>query len=118
MNMKKINCRIGLALASVSLVGLPSQASSHREAPLITLTPKVDSTDFYMFNSYEAGRSNFVTIVACYLPLQAPYGGPNFFSLDSDAFYEIHIDNNGDSQEDLTFQFSFTNIRNDIALPI
>ena len=73
-------------------------ASSHREAPFITRQPKVDGTDFYMFNSYEPGRAGYVTLIANYLPLQDAYGGPNYFSLDPNALYEIHIDNNGDAQ--------------------
>ena len=81
-------------------------ASSHREAPFITEMPKVDGTDFYMFRSYEPGRQDFVTLVANYLPLQDSYGGPNYFFLDDDALYEIHLDNNGDAQEDITFQFA------------
>lgn len=88
---------------------LPAHASSHREAPSITSTPKVDATDFYMFNSYEAGRGAYVSMMANYVPLQDPYGGPNYFSLDPKALYEIHIDNNGDGAEDITFQFRFTN---------
>ncbi|MFP2927232.1 DUF4331 domain-containing protein [Pyxidicoccus sp. 3LG] len=84
-------------------------ASSHREAPFITEMPKVDSTDFYMFRSYETGREAYVTLIANYLPLQDAYGGPNYFTLDPDALYEIHIDNNNDAIEDLTFQFRFTN---------
>jgi hypothetical protein len=94
------------------------QASSHREAPGITETPKVDGTDFYMFRSYEVGRQDFVTLVACYLPLQDPYGGPNYFAMDPDALYEIHIDNNGDAVEDLTFQFRFQNANQDISLNV
>jgi hypothetical protein len=86
-----------------------AQASSHREAPFITKNPKVDGTDFYLFRSFEAGRGAFVTVVANYIPLQNQYGGPNFFSLDPDALYEIHLDNTGDAKEDLTFQFRFTN---------
>jgi hypothetical protein len=93
-------------------------ASSHREAPLITHTPKLDCTDFYLFNSYEPGREGYVTMVANYLPLQPAYGGPNYFQLDPNAVYEIHVDNNGDAVEDLTFQFRFTNTSRDIALPI
>jgi hypothetical protein len=84
-------------------------ASSHREAPFITKSPKVDATDFYMFRSYETGRADFVTLIANYIPFQEPYGGPNFFTLDPEALYEIHVDNNGDAQEDITFQFRFTN---------
>jgi hypothetical protein len=99
-----------------------ASASSHREAPLITEMPKVDATDFYIFKSYETGRGDFVTVVANYLPLQDAYGGPNYFTLDPNALYEIHIDNNGDAVEDITFQFRFKNtLSNDgqgIALPI
>ncbi|MBC8097414.1 MAG: DUF4331 domain-containing protein [Akkermansiaceae bacterium] len=108
-----------LTMAAIgTLAAVPVQASSHREAPLITSTPKLDGTDFYMFNSYETGRSNFVTIVANYIPDQSPAGGPNFFMLDPDALYEIHVDNNGDAIEDVTFQFRITNIFKKISLPI
>ncbi|HTD28627.1 MAG TPA: DUF4331 family protein, partial [Xanthomonadaceae bacterium] len=72
---------IALAIAGLMLTGAVS-ASSHREAPLITGTPKVDGTDFYMFRSYEAGRAGYVTFLANYDPLQDAYGGPNYFSLD------------------------------------
>jgi hypothetical protein len=93
-------------------------ASSHREAPAVTGTPKLDCTDFYMFRSYETGRENFVTIVANYIPLQDAYGGPNYFALDPDALYEIHIDNNGDAVEDITFQFRPSSARQDITLNV
>jgi hypothetical protein len=106
---------IALALA---VGGMVIQASSHREAPGITKTPKLDGTDFYMFRSYEAGRAGYVTLLANYYPLQDAYGGPNFFMLDEDALYEIHIDNNGDSREDVTFQFDFQRISKDIALTV
>lgn len=99
-----------------------AMASSHREAPFITTAPKVDGTDFYMFNSYEAGKTGNVTLIANYLPLQDAYGGPNYFSLDPNALYEIHIDNTGDGKEKLTFQFKFKNTLanngNGITLPI
>ncbi len=93
-------------------------ASSHREAPLITSTPKVDGADFYAFRSYEPGRANFVTLVANYLPLQDAYGGPNYFQLDPNALYEIHVDNDGDAREDITFQFRFQNISRGFKLPV
>jgi hypothetical protein len=72
----------------------------------------VDGTDFYMFNSYEPGRSGYVTLIANYQPLQDAYGGPNYFQMDPNALYEIHIDNNGDAQEDLSFQFRFSSTLN------
>ena len=101
-----------MAAAALALtLGLPpaALASSHREAPFITKNPKVDATDFYMFRSYEPGREGFVTVVANYQPLQDAYGGPNYFSLDPEALYEIHLENSGDAREDLTFQFRFKN---------
>ena len=93
-------------------------ASSHREAPFITRHPKIDATDFYMFRSYQSGRSDYVTLIANYIPLQDAYGGPNYFAMDPDALYEIHIDNNGDAKEDLTFQFRFKNTNKDTQLPV
>ncbi|MEO7337372.1 MAG: DUF4331 domain-containing protein [Caldimonas sp.] len=109
---------LAAAGALFSLSCVPAHASSHREAPGITATPKVDASDFYMFNSYESGRSNYVTIIANYLPLQDAYGGPNYFKLDPNALYEIHIDNNGDAKEDITFQFRFKNALKGKTLPI
>jgi hypothetical protein len=107
------------AAAGLLLVaGGPAAASSHREAPFITSQPKVDGTDFYAFRSYEPGRSGYVTLIANYQPLEAAYGGPNYFTMDPDALYEIHVDNNGDAQEDLSFQFRFKTKRRNIALNI
>ncbi len=103
---------------ALSVAASSALASSHREAPFITTQPKVDGTDFYMFRSYEPGRADYVTILANYLPLQDPYGGPNYFSLDPNALYEIHVDNDGDAREDISFQFRFKNNLKDIQLPI
>lgn len=97
-----------LGALCVSLAAGGSLASSHREAPNITGLPKLDSTDFYAFNSYEPGREGYVTLIANYIPLQDPYGGPNYFALDPNAVYSIHVDNDGDAIEDITFQFRFT----------
>jgi hypothetical protein len=108
-----------LAAAFCAAAGLgTAHASSHREAPFITSVPKVDASDFYMFNSYEPGRDGYVTLIANYLPLQDPYGGPNYFKLDANALYEIHVDNNGDAKEDITFQIRFKNNLKGITLDI
>ncbi|WP_082567520.1 DUF4331 domain-containing protein [Pelomonas sp. Root1217] len=107
--MKARLTRSALATALLCLAA-GAQASSHREAPFITTVPKVDATDFYMFNSYETGRAGYVTLIANYQPLQDGYGGPNYFSMDPNALYEIHVDNVGDAKEHITFQFRFKNM--------
>jgi hypothetical protein len=107
MSSRTIRGLAALGAALLSIPAPPALASSHREAPFITKNPKVDSTDFYMFRSYEPGREGYVTLIANYQPLQDAYGGPNYFTLDPEALYEIHIDNDGDAKEDMTFRFRF-----------
>src|SRR5260370_11392562 len=85
--------------------------SSHREAPEISKDPVADSSDLYAFVSPDAPDT--VTLLANYVPLQGPAGGPNFYEFGDDVLYEIHIDNNGDSKADITYQFRFnTKTRN------
>lgn len=105
----KLRTRVigGATALATMLAPAAGLASSHREAPFLTKMPKVDGTDLYAFNSYEAGREGFVTLLANYYPVQEPAGGPNFFTLDPKALYEIHIDNDGDAKEDITFRFDF-----------
>ncbi|MGI2170591.1 DUF4331 domain-containing protein [Shewanella sp. MF05960] len=107
--MQVLKVSLIASLVCSSLLGANALASSHREAPNITRMPTLDSTDFYAFNSYEAGREEYVTLIANYIPLQDAYGGPNYYAMDPAAVYSIHIDNDGDAIEDLTFQFQFTN---------
>lgn len=106
-----------LLLAAAAVAG-SAQASSHREAPFIASQPQLDATDFYMFRSYEPGRSGHVTLIANYLPLQDPYGGPNYFKLDPTAVYEIHVTNGGSAVENLTFQFKINNATADNQIPV
>ena len=88
-----------------------AKASSHREAPLIANDPTADNTDVYAFVSPD--RPDTVTMIANYIPLEEPAGGPNFFNFDPNVLYEIKVDNNGDGEEDVTYQFRFrTETRN------
>src|SRR3990170_5139452 len=99
------------AAAVLSLVaGRPSpfgEAASHRDAPLITEDPTADNTDVYAFVSKEPGRSDWVTLIANYIPLEEPGEGPNYYRFSDDVLYEIMVDVNGDAREDLTYQFDF-----------
>jgi Domain of unknown function (DUF4331) len=88
-----------------------AKASSHREAPLISQDPTADNTDLYAFVSPD--RPDSVTIVANYVPLEQPAGGPNFASFGDDVRYELKVDNTGDGVEDITYRFRFhTETRN------
>src|SRR5262252_8964939 len=80
--------------------------SSHREAPEISKDPVADSTDLYAFVSPD--RPDTVTIIANYIPLEDPAGGPNFFNFGPDVQYEIKIDNDGDGIENIVYEFRFT----------
>jgi hypothetical protein len=80
--------------------------SSHREAPEISKDPVADSTDLYAFVSPDSPDT--VTLIANYIPLQEPAGGPNFYEFGDDVLYTINIDNNGDSKADISFEFRFT----------
>jgi hypothetical protein len=117
---KRKNLWLATTISTLVLAGAfaPAQASSHREAPFITKSPKVDGTDFYMFRSYAPSRDGFVTMIANYQPFQDPQGGPNFYQFDENALYEIHIDNTGDGKDDVTFQFRFKSTSKKTALTI
>jgi hypothetical protein len=113
-----MNRKTACLLAAVGAAALPIavHASSHREAPFITTRPKTDGTDFYMFNSYEAGRTGYVTLIANYQPFENPQGGPNYYTMDPNALYEISIDNTGSGKEALTFQFRFQTVNEGLTV--
>jgi hypothetical protein len=108
---------LGLVLAMLTplLAGLFAPlvgASSHREAPLIATDPAADNTDFYMFRTPDdpatpADESQTVTFLANYIPLQPPYGGPNFFHPSDDVLYAVKVDNDGDAFADIVYQWRF-----------
>jgi hypothetical protein len=80
--------------------------SSHREAPEISKDPVADSTDLYAFVSPD--NPDTVTLIANYVPLESPDGGPNFYEFGDDVLYSINIDNTGDGKPDISYQFRFT----------
>ena len=100
---------VGAAAVAAAFAGAigPSdaRASSHREAPLIGDDPSADNTDVYAFVSPDA--PNTVTLIANYIPFEDPAGGPNYYKFDPSVLYEIHVDNNGDARDDVTYQFRF-----------
>ncbi len=93
-----------LLVAGISVLSVSS--SSHREAPLISQDPAVDGTDTYAF--VDPNDPTKVNLIANFYPAQAAYGGPNFYKFATDALYKIHIDNDGDALEDITYKFVFS----------
>src|ERR1700719_864106 len=79
--------------------------SSHREAPEISKDPVADSTDLYAFVSPD--EPDTVTLIANYVPLEGPAGGPNFYEFGDDVLYQILIDNDGDGKPEIIYSFEF-----------
>src|SRR5919205_838767 len=104
---------VSLALLLMAGVLIPnwevSRAASHREAPLISLDPTADITDFFMFRSYETGKSDKIVLIMDVIPGEEPSSGPNYWNFDPNVLYTINIDNNRDGKaEDIQFEFRFT----------
>ena len=101
------------ALALTMVIGtLSASASSHREAPLISNDPLADNTDVYAFRSPD--NPNKVTLIACYVPMQLPHGGPNYYSFGENIRYEIHVDNNTATPgDDIIYRFTFQKTNQD-----
>jgi len=93
------------ALAAGSLAATGVLGSSHREAPKILADPTADNTDVYAFTAPDAPHS--LTVVANWIPLEEPAGGPYFGKLDPRARYYVKIDNTGDGRADVAYRWKF-----------
>jgi hypothetical protein len=121
IQMKKISTKkiITLGAVLVTAIGIgvwdarhsTTEASSHREAPLISNDPLADNADLYAFRSPD--DTNTVTIIATYVPLQLPQGGPNYASFGENIRYEIHVENDGTAGDDIIYRFTFTKMNQD-----
>jgi len=108
MVSKKVGLVLAGTLVSTSLIGVwstPVMASSHREAPAISQDPQADNTDLYAFR--DTADPTKLNIVANYIGLEDPNGGPNFIRFSDDVQYSINVDNNGDAADDVTYNFRF-----------
>jgi len=123
--MRKLSYTTFVGLMVLALVvGLaPSatQAASHREAPLISLDPTADISDFFMFRSYEAGMDDKIVLIMDVIPGEEPSSGPNYFNFDPNVLYAFNIDNNADGKaNDVRFEVQFKNefrgVINDLGL--
>src|SRR2546425_11821251 len=109
--MKKV-ILVLLAVAAAVAVALTrgpapqaGNASSHREAPLISEDPSADNTDLYAFRSPD--KADTFTIVSNWIPGEDPAAGPNYYTFSQSARYNIYVDRNGDGKPDVTYTFRF-----------
>src|SRR6202166_1673079 len=109
-SMKQLKAIVAFTMALLVLVPATLFASSHREAPISALDHSADVTDWYAFVSYD--HPDRVTMILNVDGFLEPSNGPNYFPFDPNVLYEMHVDNNQDGLDDVTFQFRFvTQIR-------
>ncbi len=106
------------ALAAAATLQTPARASSHREAPMIAGMPRLDASDFFLFRSYEPSRVNYVTMIADYVPLQDPGGGPNFYNMEHNGYYDINVDSDGTGKPTYTFRFRVSAVTRNLRVPV
>ena len=115
--MRKLLSVLAVSLTAIALVvgtaPISSSAASHREAPLISMDPTADITDFFMFRSYETDREDYIVLIMDVIPGEEPSAGPNYYNFDPSVLYSINIDNDQDGNaDDVSFEFEFkTEIR-------
>jgi hypothetical protein len=101
-----------LSCCGLLFLATAALASSHREAPLIADDPLADNVDVYAFRSPD--RPNTITLIATYVPLQLPQGGPNYYSFGENIRYEIHVDNDATKPGDeIIYRVEFKMINED-----
>lgn len=117
MHLNRSLNRLATVALSATVVFAASShalAASHREAPLMTLDPGADISDVYAFVSYDAANlartpdERMVTLIMNVVPSQEPSSGPNYFAFDDEALYALHVDNDRDGIDDLSYEFRFT----------
>ncbi len=101
-----------LLACMLPMLAISLMASSHREAPLIADDPTADNVDLYAFRSPD--NPDMITLIATYIPMQIPHGGPNYYNFDPSVRYEIHVDNDATTPgDDITYRFTFTQVNED-----
>ena len=110
--MKNILNKLFVVGAMCLLPQLKATASSHREAPLISMDPQADNTDLYVFRS--PCHQDKICIIANYIPFENPAGGPNYDHFGHNVRYEIHIKNSASTTgDDMTYRFTFNTTNED-----
>jgi hypothetical protein len=110
--MRKLLNGVVMSLVVLALVVGPaatsSSAASHREAPLISLDPTADISDFFMFRSYEPHQEDNIVLIMDVIPGEEPSSGPNYWNFDPSVLYTFNIDNDKDGDaDDIRFEFKF-----------
>ena len=119
-NTRRLSLVAGVAVVAVGAsiwsqtTYTPLEASSHREAPLISNDPLADNTDVYAFRA--PNDPTRVVLIANYIPFELPQGGPNYYTFGENIRYEIHVKNDGSTAGDnVTYRFTFTRTNGDAS---
>jgi uncharacterized protein DUF4331 len=116
MSTRRLRPALAAGVLGLALAAGPAGAASHREAPLMALDPGADISDVYAFVSYDAANlarpaeERKVTLIMNVVPGQEPGSGPNYFSFDDHVLYTLHVDNDRDGADDVSYEFSFDTI--------
>ena len=111
-HLKNIKIVMLSVILTLCMLSQDLMASSHREAPLISNDPLADNVDLYAFRSPD--NPDMITLIATYVPMQLPHGGPNYYSFGENIRYEIHVDNNTATPgDDVTYRFTFNHFNED-----
>src|SRR5271169_5275351 len=122
MKNRFYSCAATLA-AAAWLLPLTAHASSHMDAPLITLDPAANTTDVYAFVSAgeNGDTNNYLVVGLGVYPFEEPGIGPNKYNFDDNVLYQIHIcttnkskalakaapDDVGGGRATISYQFQF-----------
>ena len=108
--LQRVVATLLLAALTAGLLPATALASSHMDAPLITLDPSANTTDVYAFVDQDGGQKSLVLALGVY-PHQEPGIGPNKYNFDDNVLYEIHVATGADVAAGcatLSYQFRFT----------
>jgi hypothetical protein len=95
--------------AAALLLGSCAFAASHRNGPLLLEDQTANLNDFYIFRSYESGKSNNVVMSMSVQGFQNPDNGPSYYKFSDSVLYRFNINNQRglDGRPDLVVDVQF-----------
>lgn len=85
-----------LSLAALLASTTSVLASSHMDAPLITLDDAANLTDVYAFVGAAPGNGKYLNLAMSVYPFEDPGIGPNKYNFDDRVAYALHVSTGAD----------------------